>query len=156
MSPQTPQTGARSPTARTGDLRGLSISAPKKSWRERVLQSCDHILVLTLDELRRLPQAKPGQAGVYFLWHEDELQYVGQSIDVSARLNAHHLNRRYGTGGIRNRAANAIQHNSHTCLVLALDRPTAHLIKPKLREYESLYIATYVPPKNVESRKARL
>lgn len=50
--------------------------------------------LLGLDELRAQRVTQLVRSGVYFLWNEDELVYIGQSTNMYARV-AEHM--RYGT-----------------------------------------------------------
>lgn len=45
--------------------------------------------LLSLDEVRRAAKTYSRTSGVYFLFKGDDLVYVGQSVDVHARLKHH-------------------------------------------------------------------
>jgi hypothetical protein len=102
--------------------------------------------ILTLEEMRALPEAEEYDAGVYFLWLENELQYIGKS---------HHIQERLGWQVMVNRLVPLltgrqvkIPFDRHTCIVLEkgwIKQPrTAGL----LQDHERLYIGTYPTPFN--------
>lgn len=125
----TPRTGGgRNPTAeaipadpvhfRLLDEEGLD---PYTYIDKRVPASA----LLSLDDLRKLPSIIIC-CGVYFLWRDDELLYVGQSILVGERLNQHER-------------AGQIPFTHHTCLRVNYDQ---------LDTVEYDYIEHLTPPYN--------
>ena len=56
-------------------------------WRTPAIE------ILALDALRDLPVVQPAStlSGVYFLWNEDRLVYIGQSRNIARRLGYHTL-----------------------------------------------------------------
>lgn len=83
--------------------------------------------LLTLDQVRELPSVIIC-CGVYFLWRDQELLYVGQSILVGSRLAQHEADGR-------------IPFTHHTCLQVNYDQ---------LDTVEFDYIEHLKPPYNVQ------
>jgi hypothetical protein len=86
-------------------------------------------LVKPLDVLRGLVAAGEVRGpGVYFLWLEEELQYVGRSTNVKKRIYQH----RTRTKGIPHDKATAIECDKFTSLIV-----------------EAVHIEAYRPVRNV-------
>ena len=113
----------------------------RADWVKTTLERLGHIKVLSLDDIRALPVCGPYEAGIYFLWLKDELQYVGKSKQVSERIAQQGRALRHNalTAGRR-----GIPHDRHTCL--PVDEGTG--FEWRLRDLEQIYIATYLPPFN--------
>lgn len=103
--------------------------------------------ILSLDDLRKLPEAEEYDAGVYFLWHGDQLQYIGKSSHVLNRLVYQQQVNRYAPFQ-QSRSAVMIPHDRHTCLVLDKSRYRDPHVDAKLQDVERLYIGTYETPYN--------
>jgi excinuclease UvrABC nuclease subunit len=86
--------------------------------------------ILDIETLRKLPTADDDTAGVYFLWREDELLYIGCSKNIRRRLVRH--------------KRDVIPFTRHTCI--AIDYQTDGWMNHAL---EQKYIARYSPPHNV-------
>lgn len=76
-------------------------------------------------------------AGIYFLWHDDGLLYIGLSVEVSARLRAHFMLR-------IDRPDRAIPFNA----ISVVPCPEHHL-----RDVERAYIRRERPPCNVRDNR---
>lgn len=76
------------------------------------------------DEIEKTRRSAP-RCGVYFLFFEDELQYVGQSVNILARIGTH--------------AQNGVAFDSWSFVPIA---------KEKLMEIERNYIMAFDPPLN--------
>jgi hypothetical protein len=106
--------------------------------------------LLSLDELRELPDASDGYAGVYFLWLGSDLQYIGQSRHIANRLNQHEWNRLYGA--MRGRSVPQINFDRATMIQLD-DRPYMESDEERalyklLIETEGAYVNAYRTPFN--------
>jgi len=102
--------------------------------------------VLTLDELRALPEAEEYDGGVYFLWRANDLQYIGRSSHILDRLTWQSTVNRMDT--LMTSRHVAIPFDRHTCIVLErgyLKQPRTELL---MKDYERLYIGTYPTPYN--------
>lgn len=103
--------------------------------------------VLSLDELRELPEAEEYDGGVYFLWLNDELQYIGKSYHVLERLGYQQSVNRYAP--FQNGVSQiAIPFDRHTCIVLEKGFVKQPRTAGLLQDYERLYIGTYETPFN--------
>lgn len=102
--------------------------------------------LLSLDELRRLPEAGPLDAGVYFLWVGDELQYIGKSTQVAYRMIRHIGIKRYMA--VRRVKDKEVPWDRHTCLVLDNGIEITEKLRSDLLNVEREYIAAYQPPYN--------
>jgi hypothetical protein len=88
------------------------------------------IEILALDRLRLLPRCGRSDAGIYFLWRDDELLYIGRSKNIHNRLLRH--------------PKGAIPYTHHTCLVIDYDS-----LGWQHSPIEAAYISHYSPPFNV-------
>lgn len=109
------------------------------------------IPVLPLELVRRLPGADDCQeydAGVYFLWLDDNLQYIGMSKQICNRINMHEYAKRVGDSVISGHKT--IPFDSYTFLLCergnAFNVPRA--IRERLQTFERAYIAHFQPPFN--------
>lgn len=103
--------------------------------------------LLSMDELRGLPEAEEYDAGVYFLWQDDELQYIGRSHHILERLTHQKTVNRYAPFQ-NGRAQIYIPFDRHTCIVLEKGFVRQPRTPAILRDYERLYIGTYPTPYN--------
>lgn len=115
-------------------------------WTERMRRDLAHIPILPLEALRKLPEATPFDAGVYFLWEADELVYVGKSRHIMDRLARQSQINRYGP--LRLSRAQMLPKGRTTALVLGKGPVLERTIDADLEDYERAYIATYEPPMN--------
>jgi excinuclease UvrABC nuclease subunit len=93
------------------------------------------IEILPIEQLRALPECGRNDAGVYFLWRDDELLYIGRSKNIHNRLLRH--------------PRGVIPFTRHT--VLSIDYET---LGWRIGLDEAAYIAHYSPPYNVMSTAA--
>jgi len=70
-------------------MEEIPWNLPRKRLKTRAWNLARKIL--SLDELRPLREKKSSVQGIYFLFLGDQLMYVGQSINVYARIAAHDL-----------------------------------------------------------------
>lgn len=103
--------------------------------------------VLSLDELRQLPEAEEYDGGVYFLWLNDELQYIGKSSHVQERLAKQGYVNRYAPFQ-NGKSQIPIPFDRHTCIVLEKGFVKQPGTPKLLQDYERLYIGTYPTPYN--------
>jgi hypothetical protein len=113
----------------------------RADWVKTTRERLGHIKVLSLDEMRLLPPVGPYDAGVYFLWLQDELQYVGKSKQVSERIAQQGRALRHNALTLGRRG---IPHDRYTALRVEDGRR----LEWDLRDLEQIYIATYEPPFN--------
>jgi hypothetical protein len=125
------------------------MARKKKSgpdWAAQMRAEYAHIPILSMDELRALPEPDEHDAGIYFLWKADELQYIGKSTQISHRLYLQDQANRYGH--LRANPMKRIPYDRATALVLDTGRIRRDGLADDLRAYERAYIATYQPPLN--------
>ena len=92
----------------------------------------DDVTVMTMAELRALPREAPDiGSGIYFLWNDDELVYIGMARNIADRVIGH---KRAAMGF---RTGKKIEFNSYS-FFLWDDEPWMH-------EVELLYILAYRP-----------
>lgn len=103
--------------------------------------------VLSLDEMRTLPEAEEFDAGVYFLWLADQLQYIGQSSHILERLAKQSYVNKYAPFQ-NGKSQIEIPHDRHTCIVLEKGVIRSPQTKGKMQDVERLYIGTYPTPYN--------
>lgn len=89
--------------------------------------------LLSIEDLRKLPQCGRSDAGVYFLWEGDELVYVGLSKNIHNRLVRHRH----------------IHFTKHTCLVIECEPEMVKYVRLITGPIEDAYIARYSPRHNV-------
>lgn len=102
--------------------------------------------VLSMDELRALPAAEEYDAGVYFLWLNDELQYIGKSHHILERLDWQFTVNRYHP--LHTGRQPHIPFDRHTCIVLEKGFERQPRTVGLLQDYERLYIGSYPTPHN--------
>lgn len=101
-------------------------------------------MLLTPDELRELPSGDPpDEPGIYFLWADDALLYIGLSMRLCDRLHRHARIRDGFLGG------KEIPFTRHTFMEIPLGK---FLTDWPLRKVESAYIRAYLPPFNQQIR----
>jgi hypothetical protein len=105
------------------------------------------IPLLSLDELRALPEAQEYDGGVYFLWQNDQLQYIGKSSHVLERLAKQGYVNKYAPFQ-QGKSQIPIPFDRHTCIVLEQGFVKQPGTPALLRDYERLYIGTYPTPYN--------
>lgn len=102
--------------------------------------------ILSLQELKALPPSQDFDAGVYFLWKNDELQYIGQSSQIAERMVLQEWANFYGSR--RAHKMKQIPFDRHTCIVLENGMIRSEGIRKRLLALEKTYIQTYRPPFN--------
>lgn len=112
------------------------------SWLHGMRDRLSHINVLTLDQMRALPEAKPFEAGLYFLWQGDELLWIGKTNHILERINRQARNQKYDRFQV---GARGIPFDRYTCLVLEAE---ANRLPALMQDVERAYLATYEPPYN--------
>lgn len=112
--------------------------------------------ILSLEALMALPDAEDGYAGIYFLWLDGNLQYVGQSRSVANRITQHHWNYMYGAQ--RAQPVARIRFDKSTYLELDrspyLDRDGLRKLGKLLIDTEALYVNAYRTPFNAWPHRA--
>jgi len=106
--------------------------------------------VLSLDELRKLPDPQPLDAGIYFLWEGEELVYVGKSANLLERSARQHCVNRYASDRTYAERHTAIPHDRMTALVIESGRVQSPRLKYLLRDTEQEYIDAYQPRWNAD------
>jgi hypothetical protein len=125
----------------------MKAKQQKKSWIERMREQYAHIPILPLDELKALPEAEEYDAGIYFLWLNDELRYIGKSSNIAGRLALQDYANKFHK--LRNcKSPKPIPYDRHTCIVFEHGMIRGEEIAEKLRDHERAYIAHYTPPMN--------
>lgn len=107
--------------------------------------------LLTLDDLRRLPDASEGRSGVYFLWLGEDLQYIGQSMVIGTRIGQHQQNYLYGP--LRSTPVTRIKFDSGTMIELSTLRYFEEMedlrkLRKLILETEVAYVNAYRTPFN--------
>jgi hypothetical protein len=106
------------------------------------------IQILPIDTLRTLPEAGRSDAGIYFLWIRDELQYIGMSTQVASRMDLQIQANR--TDHVRtSHKVRPIPFDRHTCLVVESGTVRKPGLRDRLIEIEHAYILHYLPPMNI-------
>jgi len=118
---------------------------PGESWVDHMKRENAAINVLTLDELRSLPE-QSNAGGIYFLWKGSQLQYIGKSGQIWQRLNSHYWALTFGWASTSKRKQ--IPHDRATCLDVVSGWCRPPDMDEKLRPLERAYIAHYQPPYN--------
>jgi hypothetical protein len=116
-------------------------------WTERIKAESSDIPILSLEDLKELPSVSTDEdSGIYFLWLNGELQYIGKSRQISYRIELQiDVNER-----LRERAykMQIIPFDKYTCLILHSGRIAPAGLDEKLKRYECAYIAHCEPPMN--------
>lgn len=124
-----------------------TLAKKKKTWVEKMREEYAHIPIIPLEELKKLPAAGPYDSGIYFLWLNDELRYIGKSKNISSRL----VLQDYANKFARLRTSlypKPVPYDRHTCLVLDVGPFIRDGLAEDLRAHERAYIAHYTPPMN--------
>ena len=111
-------------------------------WAEKTEQQLGHIPILSLDELFELPQEpEEFESGIYFLWRDKSLFYIGKSRNLPERkLRQFHVNR---YGALYTDRHQQLPYNRYTYLSLEKGQFAEPGLDKKLHEYERAYIAHY-------------
>jgi hypothetical protein len=112
--------------------------------------ACSDVQVLSLEEMRELPEPQEYDAGIYFLWKGDALTYIGKSKHICERLyfqSCMNRNLPFYTG----HRAKLVPFDKVTCLVLETGITCSPGLGGKLMHYERAYIAAYQPGFNQDN-----
>lgn len=120
------------------------------AWAVETRQRLAHIPILSLEELRALPDPQPKEGGVYFLWRENALVYVGRARSVLWRSEFFLSQARYSRVRYYQQA---IQFDRITLLKFDddLSKEAFHFAT---KDYEHAYIAQYLPEYNSDYKAA--
>lgn len=123
-------------------------SVSMETWVDKMKREHADVKILTLVELRALPECGDMDAGIYFLWRKNELLYIGKSRQICHRLLLHDYARTYRQ--YRAKPAKCIPYDRHTCIIVESGRiiPDLNALKEKMKPIERAYIAHYQPPFN--------
>lgn len=117
------------------------------AWAKEMRKRYSDIPILSIAELRSLPEAKELEGGIYFLWIGDDLQYIGKSKHIVERISLQDYANQFHT--LRaSKSPKPIPYDRHTCLVLGTGRIIDEGLAARLTAYERAYIAHYTPPMN--------
>lgn len=123
------------------------MSNSVETWSEKMRRELADVEILPIDKLRTLPECGDYDAGIYFLWLKDELQYIGKSNQICYRLQLQEQANFYGH--TRKHKMKQIPFDRHTCIALETGRiHEDELLPQKLQRLERAYIAHYEPPYN--------
>lgn len=115
-------------------------------WTDRMKRELSHVEIFPIEVLRILPACEDFDAGIYFLWKDDALQYIGKSRQICNRLVMHdHAN---ATGHLWAKKPNAVPYDCYTCLIVDSGRLHDRNLDNRLKPLERAYIAHYQPPFN--------
>lgn len=117
-----------------------------ETWVEKMKRLYADVAILPLVELRKLPECSDFDAGIYFLWLKDELQYIGKSTQICYRLQLQQQCNIYGA--TRAHKMKQVPFDRHTCIVVESQRIRSEGLEDKLKPLERAYIAHYQPPFN--------
>lgn len=110
-----------------------------------------HVPLLSLEQLRALPEPRPKEGGVYFLWRGDELVYVGRSQNVLWRVEIFRSNARYSRVSYYSAMPRMI---FDRITLQKFELPSFEAFHYTTMDYEHAYIATYLPPYNADYQAA--
>lgn len=122
------------------------MTASPETWVEKMKRLYAHVPILPLEELRRLPECGDMDAGIYFLWLKDELQYIGKSTQICYRLQLQEQANTYGA--TRAHKMKQIPFDRHTCIVVESSPVRSADLDERLKPLERAYIAHFQPPLN--------
>lgn len=130
------------------DTRFENLNESRMNARvAKALADVAHIPIMGLAKLRALPEAQDYDSGIYFLWANTTLLYIGKSRNLSRRAYEQRTLKRYAPFQIGERSK-PIPYDLMTCLVLENDPVCSPGLDLKLQAYERAYIAAYEPPYN--------
>lgn len=109
-----------------------------------------HVPVLSLEQMRALPEPRPQEGGVYFLWLADELRYVGRSRNILFRVEIFRSYTRYGRVTYYEMPPMPFDRITF----IALEAETKERFHFMAKDYERAYIATYLPAYNSDCNDA--
>ena len=113
------------------------------NWLERITQESAHVPILPLEDLAKLPSvAGDYDAGVYFLWKDGTLQYIGKSRNIPDRINRHIRYLGHGRMTLV-KYQEAVPFDRYTCIVVANSMFKTPEIDRQLTEIERAYIVAY-------------
>jgi hypothetical protein len=125
---------------------------PKPCQLETWKRTYADIPIRPLDELYALPEPQEFDAGIYFLWKDNALIYIGKSRNMLGRMS-------YQVGVNRTHpfaesiTAKHIPFDKITCLVIEKD---ARIHSPRtdgaMEAHERAYLAHYRPYYNVDAQ----
>ena len=107
--------------------------------------------VLSLEEMLQLPEPQEYDAGIYFLWKDGALTYIGKSKHICERLyhqTCMNRNLPLYTG----RRAKLVPFDKVTCLVLETGPFCSPRLGAQLLHHERAYIAAYQPAFNQDNQ----
>ena len=125
--------------------------AMPSEWSIRTRERLAHVEVFPLDVLRILPAAEEFDSGVYFLWAEEALIYVGKSRNLCGREYYQKTVNRYYPFQ-QSTTAKYIPADLMTCLIVHSGVECPPRLDGRLQELERAYIAAYEPAYNVDYR----
>lgn len=106
-----------------------------------------HIPILSIDEMRELPEPQEFDAGVYFLWFKEGLTYIGKSKHICERIYIQACMNKNGHNYLGTRMTQ-IPFDKITCLVLQNGPTCPAGLDGLLTSHERAYIAAYLPAFN--------
>lgn len=101
--------------------------------------------------MRALPEPRPREGGVYFLWLAGELVYVGRSQNVLWRVEIFRSNARYSAVSFYSAMPRIIWDR---ITLQKFELPTFEAFHYTTMDYEHAYIATYQPHCNADYEAA--
>ena len=130
------------------DVPGIECieALPGESWVDHMKRENAAIEVLPMDKLLELPEEAGNAGGIYFLWKNRHLQYIGKSTQIGQRLNSHYWAMTFGWASSSKRKQ--IPHDRATCLAVVSGWCRPPNTNDRLRPLERAYIAHYQPPYN--------
>jgi hypothetical protein len=108
-----------------------------------------HIPIMSLAELRTLPEPQEFDSGVYFLWEGEQLQYIGKSRDILGRSYYQTLVNRNFEYHVST-TAKRIPFDRITCWVIERGPIACPCLAGNLEAYERAYLAHYETPYNFD------
>jgi len=117
-------------------------------YPDNIKHTYAHIKILTLEELRVLPECQDYDCGIYFLWGGPELLYIGKSRNVPDRIQR--LTQAKRCSPFYQASHKAVPFDRHTVLVLANSPIRDEKMELPLQLHERAYIDAYRPPYNFD------
>jgi hypothetical protein len=112
---------------------------------------CAHIPVLSIEEMLALPEPQEYDAGVYFLWKDGGLTYIGKSKHICERLYHQSCMNRNLPLYVGKRAK-LVPFDKVTALVLETGQFCSPRLGALLMQHERAYIAAYQPAFNQDTQ----